>query len=461
MNFSEELSKYMELLKCTAKDICNKTNLSPALVSRYLNNKRTPKANSKYVEQLASALSQIATEKNIELTMQEIQNNLNSGLNYTSADYNTLADNLNILLDKLKISTIDLSKSIGYDPSFISRIKNKERRPADVDNFIKALSDYIENLYSDDNSKDIILSLFSCKSSQIETHEAFEKNFFDWIRTPSTENNEQSIASFLNKLDDFKLEDYISKDFSKIKVPTSPVILKNSRAFFGAEGRKKAESEFMKTTLISKSKESIFYYNNLPIATAAEDENFKNKFVLAITMLLKKGLHLNIVHNVDRPLNEMLLGLENWIPVYMTGSISPYYFDNPPSNMFLGSHCVSGSVALYGECVKQKESTSMFYVTTKKEELSYAKEKAKFLLSKAKPLMKIYKEKDEEDFKKFMALTDNKKSIELKKDIYKNIDFSINDNNWIMINKNNNPKMHFVIYNKKLMQAVKSFLEQN
>ena len=124
MNFSEELSKYMELLKCTAKDICNKTNLSPALVSRYLNNKRTPKANSKYVEQLASALSQIATEKNIELTMQEIQNNLNSGLNYTSADYNTLADNLNILLDKLKISTIDLSKSIGYDPSFISRINH-------------------------------------------------------------------------------------------------------------------------------------------------------------------------------------------------------------------------------------------------------------------------------------------------------------------------------------------------
>ena len=129
--------------------------------------------------------------------------------------------------------------------------------------------------------------------------------------------------------------------------------------------------------------------------------------------------------------------------------------------MFLGSHCVSGSVALYGECVKQNENTSMFYVTTKKDELNYAKEKAKFLLSKAKPLMKIYKEKDEDEFKKFMALPENKNSKELKKDIYKNIDFNINNNNWVMINKNNSPQMHFVIYNKKLMQAVKSFLEQN
>lgn len=461
MNFSDELNNYMDILNCSAKDICDKSDLSPALVSRYLNNKRTPKANSKYIDMLSTALHQIATEKNIELTKQEIQSHLNSGLNYTSTDYNALADNLNILLDRFKISITDLSKSIGYDPSFISRIKNKERRPADIDNFIKALSDYIENLCSDEGSKDIILLLFNCPSSQIENHENFEKNFFDWIRTPSQENNDKSIASFLNKLDDFKLEDYISKDFSKIKVPTSPVILKNSKTFFGSEGRKKAEGEFMKTTLISKSKEPIFYYNNLPIAAAAKDENFKNKFVLALTMLLKKGLHLNMVHNVDRPLNEMLLGLENWIPVYMTGSISPYYFDNPPSNMFLGSHCVSGSIALYGECVKQNENTSMFYVTTKKDELNYAKEKAKFLLSKAKPLMKIYKEKDEDEFKKFMALPENKNSKELKKDIYKNIDFNINNNNWVMINKNNSPQMHFVIYNKKLMQAVKSFLEQN
>lgn len=41
--------------------------------------------------------------------------------------------------------------------------------------------------------------------------------------------------------------------------------------------------------------------------------------------VFKKGHHLNIIHNVDRPFNEMMLGLESWIPIYMTGQISPYY----------------------------------------------------------------------------------------------------------------------------------------
>jgi len=458
MNFSEKLTKYTEQLNCTAKDICDKSNLSPALISRYLNGKRTPKADSIYIEELSSTLAKIAQEKNIELTSQEIQNDFNSGLAYTNAHYNAIANNLNILLEKLKISTIDLSKAIGYDPSFISRIKNKERRPADTESFITALSDYVENLCCDEYSKNTILSLFNCKSHQIESHEDFENKFFEWIHTYSEDNNQQEMANFLNRLNDFKLEDYISKDFSKIKVPTSPVILKNSKRFFGTDGRKKAESEFIKTTLISKSKEPIFYYNNLPIAELATDETFKNKFVLAITLLLKKGLHLDMIHNVNRPLDEMLLGLENWIPVYMTGSISPYYFENPPSNEFLESHCVSGSVALSGECIKTNEKLGTFYVTTKKSELNYAREKANYLLSKAKPLMKIYKENDEAIFKEFITLPENRKCITLKKDIYKNIDFTINNNNWVIINKNNSPKMHFVIYNKKLVQAIKSFL---
>ena len=35
MNFADELNKYMELLDCSAKDICKATNLSPTIVSRY------------------------------------------------------------------------------------------------------------------------------------------------------------------------------------------------------------------------------------------------------------------------------------------------------------------------------------------------------------------------------------------------------------------------------------------
>ncbi len=47
-----------------------------------------------------------------------------------------------------------------------------------------------------------------------------------------------------------------------------------------------------------------------------------------MAMMLKKGLHLNQIHNLDRSFEDMMLGLESWIPMYMTGQISPYYLKN-------------------------------------------------------------------------------------------------------------------------------------
>ena len=48
----------------------------------------------------------------------------------------------------------------------------------------------------------------------------------------------------------------------------------------------------------------------------------------------EKGLHLDQIHHLDRSFEEMMLGLESWIPMYMTGQISPYYLKSDPGNVF-------------------------------------------------------------------------------------------------------------------------------
>jgi hypothetical protein len=40
-------------------------------------------------------------------------------------------------------------------------------------------------------------------------------------------------------------------------------------------------------------------------------------------MLMKKGIRLEVIHDLDRPFEEMMYGLESWIPLYMTGQVSP------------------------------------------------------------------------------------------------------------------------------------------
>ena len=62
-------------------------------------------------------------------------------------------DNLNKLQEELSITTVDLSRAIGYDSSFVSRIKNKERKPANIENFIDKVRTYIVKVVSQNEQK--------------------------------------------------------------------------------------------------------------------------------------------------------------------------------------------------------------------------------------------------------------------------------------------------------------------
>ena len=157
---------------------------------------------------------------------------------------------------------------------------------------------------------------------------------------------------------------------------------------------KNGELDFFKATVLSKSKEDIFMCSDMPMEDMAKDIKFGKKWMFAIAMCLKKGLHLNIIHNLDRPFNEMMLGLESWLPIYMTGQISPFYLKEVKNSIYHHFNYVSGVAALTGECIKNHHSNGMYYLSSNSKEIAYYKEKAQFMLKNASPLMEIYREND-------------------------------------------------------------------
>ena len=119
--------------------------------------------------------------------------------------------------------------------------------------------------------------------------------------------------------------------------------------------------------------------------------------------MLKKGPHMNVIHNLNRPFNEIMLGLENWIPLYMTGQISPFYINGVHNRIFCHLLNVSGAAALSGECISGHHAKSRYYLTNSKSELEYYGERAEFLLKKALPLMEIYRENNSASLRAFLA----------------------------------------------------------
>ena len=407
MNFKEVLNKYLKELNCSQKMLSESSGLSETVISRYKSGERTPVKNSEQLTKLTTAIFNISkTMSKKQYTLDKIENDFNKVLQNDNFDYTTLSNNLNILITSLKISINEMSKYIVFDSSHISRIRYGKAKPSNPIEFSNKICTYIFNRYNNPDDINNLMTIIGCKKNDLSNNN-FYNTLFTWLTSESIQVKNQ-INNFLYDLDSFNLNDYIKAiKFDELKVPSIPFYKAKSRHYYGIEEMKEGELNFFKATVLSKSKEDIFMCSHMPMEDMAEDVSFGKKWMFAIAMCLKKGHHLNIIHNLDRPFNEMMLGLESWIPIYMTGQISPYYLKDSKNSVYNHLDYVSGNVALTGECIKGYHNKGMYYLTTNKNEIEYYKEKSDLLLKKAKPLMEIYRENNIKEYHLFLKKDEN------------------------------------------------------
>ena len=407
MNFKEVLNEYLKELNCSSKKLSNESGLSESVISRYRSGERTPVKNSEQLNKLTKALFNIAKDngKN-KYTFDKIESDFNSTLASDDFDYTTFSNNLNTLITSLNINTHEMSKYIVFDASHISRIRYGKAKPSNPVEFSNKICSYILNRYKNPDDINNLMMIIGCKKSDL-SNEKIYSTLFNWLTSEIVPVKNQ-ISDFLHHLDSFNLDDYIKViKFDELKVPSIPFYKAKTKHYYGIEEMKQGELNFFKGTILSKSKEDIFMCSDMPMEDMAKDIDFGKKWMFAIAMCLKKGHHLNIIHNLDRPFNEMMLGLESWIPIYMTGQISPYYLSNLKNNIYNHLNYVSAAAALSGECINGFHNKGMYYLTTNKNEIEYYKEKSDLLLKKAKPLMEIYRESNIKEYHLFLKKDEN------------------------------------------------------
>ena len=401
MSFSSLLNQYIAQMNCTAKELSEKTGLSTATLSRYRSGERVP--NSEQLHKLLTGISTLAQEKQIKgISPESIRTDFGAFMEKNAFDYERFTDNLNALILVLDISMSKLARALNFDPSYLSRIRLGQRNPSNYEELIDGICGYVTHTYNYDEKRMAIAELIGCHPNDILSESSCFSMLREWLGN-GTATTQNYMNDFLTKLDEFNLEEYIRTiHFDELKVPPSaPFQLPTAKTYYGVEAMKQGELDFFKSTVLSKSTKPVFMCSDMPMEDMAKDLDFGKKWMFAIAMTLKKGLHLNIIHNIDRPFKEMMLGLESWIPLYMTGQVSPYYLTGTHNSVYNHFHYVSGQVALIGECIQGFHSEGKYYLTKNKEEVAYYQKKASRLFGKAKPLMEIYLRDSESTYHAF------------------------------------------------------------
>ncbi len=395
MKFHEQLNEYIQRIDCTAKELSDASGLSPATLSRYRSGERVPEIDAKAFRQLTAAIVQIAEKKQIpEITTDLVAEGFRSCSDIITVNREQLCRNFDVLLSLLNINISKLCQSINYDSSTIFRFRNGTRQPADPAKFAAAVARYIVYERNEESDKTVLAELLNCPADEIADPELAVQQIQNWLLSEGQDPKGDSVFDFLAKLDDFNLNEYIKAiHFDELKVPISmPFSLPTSKTYFGLKEMMASELDFLKATVLSKSSAPVIMYSDMPMGEMAKDPEFPKKWMFGMAMMLKKGLHLHQIHNLDRSLEDMMLGLESWIPMYMTGQISPYYLKGVQNNVFLHFLKVSGAAALSGEAINGFHAEGKYYLTKSKEEVAYYQKRAQELLKNAQSLMEIYRE---------------------------------------------------------------------
>ena len=393
MNFQECLNNYIIQIRCNGKELARNSEISETVISRYRKGERAPSADSEYLKKLSDGIIKTAAEKGIrDFKADKVLQTLRESLEDNRDEPAFNSQKLDILLRELDINISRIAAFLHYDPSYLSKIRTGKRNPAYQQQFIEKICEYVVSNYKDEQDRKKVTYLIQCNEDELADSSSYRRKLREWLNS-SMPDGVDYVSAFLRKVDSFNLDDYLRAiHFDSFKVPKVPFQLPVSRHYYGLKEMREGELDFLKHTVLSKSMKPLYICSDMPVEDMAADEDFAKKYMFGLAMVLKKGLHIHIIHDVERPMKDMMLGLENWVPLYMTGQISPYYLKGVQNRVYSHLHYCSGQVAMTGDCISGHHDLAHYYLTSRKEEVSISQKNMEFLLKKAHPLMDIYRE---------------------------------------------------------------------
>lgn len=403
MTFQDCLNSYIEELRCSGKELAANSGISETIISRYRKGERVPAADSEYLKKLSSGIAKTAQEKGKpEIKEEDVYQTLLEHLPKENTEI-FYYEKFDLLLKELEINVSKMAAALHYDASYISKIRTGKRAPSDPAAFVENVCGYVvRNCIGEEELKKAA-TLTGGTAEQLEDQETYFQTLQNWLCLADFVKTDY-ISSFLQKMDEFNLDDYIRAiHFDSFKIPKVPFQLPVSRHYYGLKEMREGELDFLKHTVLSKSMEPLHLCSDMPVEDMAQDEEFARKYMFGLAMVLKKGLHIHIIHEVERPMKDMMLGLENWIPLYMTGQISPYYLKGIQNKVYSHLHYSSGQAAMTGDCISGHHENAHYYLTSHKEEVERCRKNTEYLLKKASPLMDIYREEKKEQLYEFLG----------------------------------------------------------
>ncbi len=311
-------------------------------------------------------------------------------MSYKEGRILTFDEKLDLLMNITKTSNSLLARNIALDASFVSRLRRGVRAPVESAGYIPAMARYFSRICSSDYQKAALFEAIKTNSS-IKPHESdtMEHLILNWLKEKGPD-NPNPIDSFLMEVGQFQFKRN-APAVEEAAALIDPGPIKDVEMFYGVEGKRRAALYFLTLVSQNKTPQTLLLYSNEDLSWLSDNPEYFARWSALMFQVLKNGNRIKIIHTINRNFDEMLTGIRGWVPIYMTGSIEPYYCPKTRDGIFRRTLFIAPqTAAVTSSSVRDDIKNTANLLFTRQEAIHALQSEYQDYLALCRPLMRIF-----------------------------------------------------------------------
>lgn len=304
----------------------------------------------------------------------------------------TFAEKLDLLMSVTKTSNSLLAGRVALDASYISRLRRGKRLMPKDKHIIQDMAACLARRCCEDYQKKALAD--ALKLAAFPDNTVLAGEIARWLRSGEADHPEK-IGQFLRGLaeiggrqDPTHLTDPVQSACSR----------KDISIYYGVEGKRSAAEAFLSEVAERQIPQTLLLFSDEDTSWMAQDPVYARKWAELMRRVLAKGNHIKVIHTISRDLDEMLRAISQWMPLYMSGLIEPYFYPKKKDGIFKRTLFIAPeTAAVVANSVGDQISQAANILYRDQAAVHSFMEEFLQYLRLCRPLMRIFTDRDREE----------------------------------------------------------------
>jgi hypothetical protein len=307
----------------------------------------------------------------------------------------SFCEKLNFLMDVTKTTNSALSLYISLDASYISRLRSGKRLMPKNEECIKSMVAYFSRHCTEEYQRKALCDALNAGPA-LPKEKELAGLILQWLMREKP-HDRQTVENFLDKFSNFKARREIPGEQANQPAVAFPKT--DMSVYYGVEGKRQAVLYFLSEVVEYEKPQTLLLFSDEATDWMTGDREFAAKWASLMSRALLRGNRIKIIHTVSRDLDEMLAAIGQWMPLYMSGFIEPYFYPKKRDGIFKRTLFIAprtGAIVSSSVGGMLSRAANVLFRNTKVIE-AFAEEFNEYL-SLCRPLMQIFTQKNEKAY---------------------------------------------------------------